>query len=380
MFGDLSSRELVLAVLLLVCDAFGLVLGARFLAGRATADRGLLRGFGLWALFGAFWATLFAAVAVLVLRNQFAVVRTVTHVLLFVMAPLSIARGIAWLRTGRRSAGLGPIAVGLGMVLVYLWAFLVEPRWVEFSTHRIETPRTAGLGAPLRVAILADIQTDAVGGYEEDVFREVAARRPDLVLLPGDFVQTYVPRRFREQAGKFRALFDLLEPWPRLGVFAVMGDIDPDPRLFDGTRVRVIDDLVVVPDGEPGLQLVGLSLAASRRPFGGALARRVEAFDGYSIVIGHAPDYAMPLLGGALRTEALCIAGHTHGGQVVVPGFGPPITLTSIPRRFAAGGMFELGAARLSVSRGVGLERGFAPRVRLFCRPEVVIVDLGPAR
>jgi len=70
----------------------------------------------------------------------------------------------------------------------------------------------------------------------------------------------------------------------------------------------------------------------------------------------------------------LLIAGHTHGGQVVVPGFGPPLTLTSVPREVAAGGLRELDGRRLYVSRGVGMERGWAPPLRLFCAPEVTLL------
>ncbi|MGA1526315.1 MAG: hypothetical protein ACO4CZ_20320, partial [Planctomycetota bacterium] len=243
----------------------------------------------------------------------------------------------------------------------YLWAFLVEPRWVEFSWHRVDTPKAAALAEPVRVAVLADIQTDAVGSYEEEVFRSVAAAAPDLVILPGDFVQAFAPR-FRGQRERFRALFDLLEPWPRHGVFAVLGDIDPDPTLFDGTRVQLIDDRAVVVGPSPGVQLIGRSLRRSRVPLDGADRAQIDAHGGYSIVVGHAPDYMIPVVEGGQAPEALFLAGHTHGGQIVVPGFGPPMTLTSVRRDVAAGGMHAFGDARVCVSRGVGMERGFAPR------------------
>jgi len=371
---DLSSRELALVVLLFVCDAFGLVVGARILLRR----RGLVAAALVWSAFGLVWAVGWGFGTAFVLRSRFALMRVVAHVLAFVMAPLAIARGIAWIRQGRPTAGLVPLAVGVGMALVYLWASLVEPRRIEFTEQRVTGPRLAALSAPLRVAILADVQTDAVGAYEADVFRRTAAARPDLVLLPGDFVQVGTVERFAREAARFRALFDLLDPWPRLGVFAVLGDVDPDPTIFDGTRVRLVDDIRTVVAGEPGLQIVGLSLGRSRAPLDGRTRATVESFPGFSIVVGHAPDYAIPLVEGESAPPMLCVAGHTHGGQVVVPGFGPPITLTAMPRRYAAGGLFRFGQAWLSVSRGVGLERGHAPRVRMFCRPQVVLIDLAP--
>lgn len=376
MFLDLTFREWALAALLLACDLGGLLLGARFLRSGRGRQAGVLPEFGRWLLFGATWGIVWAWVVAFAFASKFAVLRVLTHVAVFVLAPLSLGRGLSWVRRGRRNAAVLPTAVGLLMVGGYLWAFLVEPRWVEVTWHRIDTQKTANLAEPMRVAVLADIQTDAVGPYEEDVFRSVADLQPDLVILPGDFVQTFAPR-FREQREKFRALFDLLEPWPRYGVFAVLGDIDPDPTLFDGTRVQRIDDRSAVVGLSPGVQLLGRSLRRSREPLEPADIARIEAHDGYSIVVGHAPDYVLPILGADGGPEALFLAGHTHGGQIVVPGFGPPITLTSVPRGVAAGGLHAFGDARVCVSRGVGMERGFAPRVRLFCRPEVVMFELG---
>jgi len=85
----------------------------------------------------------------------------------------------------------------------------------------------------------------------------------------------------------------------------------------------------------------------------------------------------MRLLG---RVDAdLMVAGHTHGGQVQLPLIGPLITLSAVPRAWASG-VTELEPGRtLVVSRGVGMERGNAPRLRFLCRPEVVIVNVAAA-
>lgn len=71
----------------------------------------------------------------------------------------------------------------------------------------------------------------------------------------------------------------------------------------------------------------------------------------------------------------LVLAGHTHGGQVVVPFFGPPYTASRLPRRYA-GGLNDYRGIPLHVSRGVGMERGFAPQVRFLCPPEICVVDV----
>ena len=88
----------------------------------------------------------------------------------------------------------------------------------------------------------------------------------------------------------------------------------------------------------------------------------------------HRPDFAASILD--REVPILAVAGHTHGGQIAIPLFGPPMTLSDLPRAYA-GGFHRLGPyGALAVSRGVGMERAHAPRIRLFCPPELVVIDL----
>ena len=97
---------------------------------------------------------------------------------------------------------------------------------------------------------------------------------------------------------------------------------------------------------------------------------------GFHIVFGHAPDFSL----GDVRADLL-VAGHTHGGQVQIPGLGPIITYSRVPRGWAAGGATDLGDGRtLVVSRGIGMERMYAPRLRFACRPELVVIDVLPVK
>ena len=75
----------------------------------------------------------------------------------------------------------------------------------------------------------------------------------------------------------------------------------------------------------------------------------------------------------------LVLAGHTHGGQVVMPFFGPVVTASRLPRLFA-GGLHDFRGTPLHVSRGVGMERGFSPPVRFLCPPEICVLDLRLSR
>ncbi|MCC6785147.1 MAG: metallophosphoesterase [Planctomycetes bacterium] len=377
MIASLATRELALDVVLVALDLLGLFVGARLLGRRGMEDSGFLRDAALIVGFGVAWTLATTLLVYLGLHTRFGAMRAATHAVVFVTAPLAIGRGVLRCLGGSVGSGVVGIAGGLVVAAIYAWAHLVEPYRLEVTTHRIATPRAARLARPVTVALVADVQTDRVGDWEQHVFRVVADARPDLILFAGDYVQRADRERFREECAKFRAAVERIEPWPPLGVLAVIGDVDPDRTIFSGTRVRLLEDEAVIAGA--GLQVVGLTLASSRRPFDEALRARIEAFDGYSIVLGHAPDYSIPVIANRIRTEALLVAGHTHGGQIVVPGFGPPMTLSRVPRRIAAGGMHEFGEARVCVSRGTGMERGMAPRVRLFCPPQLVFFQIGPS-
>jgi predicted MPP superfamily phosphohydrolase len=91
-------------------------------------------------------------------------------------------------------------------------------------------------------------------------------------------------------------------------------------------------------------------------------------------VLGHSPNFSL----GQVSADLL-IAGHTHGGQVQIPFIGPMLTLSQVPRSWASGVVTIAPGKVLVVSRGVGMERGNAPRIRFRCRPELVILDLVPS-
>jgi predicted MPP superfamily phosphohydrolase len=72
----------------------------------------------------------------------------------------------------------------------------------------------------------------------------------------------------------------------------------------------------------------------------------------------------------------LTLSGHTHGGQVRLPFFGPPIVPSAYGRRFASGHIVE-GGRHLLVSSGLGLS---GLPVRFMVPPEIALVTLGAPR
>ena len=249
--------------------------------------------------------------------------------------------------------------------LVGLDSFLLEPHWLEVTRLKISSKRIAD---PLRVAVLADLQTDNVGRYEERILELVAAEEPDLVLLAGDYLQTYNQAAYEKLKRDFHALMKRSPLKAPLGTYAVKGNVDwPDwSQLFSGLGVVTFERTSSLDLGP--VVLTGLTLKDSSNP-----ALSVSSENKFHIVLGHMPDYSLGQVEGDLL-----IAGHTHGGQVRMPLLGPIFTLSKIPRAWASGMTLIDQNKYLLVSRGIGMERGQAPRMRFLCRPELVIVNLVP--
>ncbi|MEZ6037163.1 MAG: hypothetical protein R3F29_06760 [Planctomycetota bacterium] len=313
--------------------------------------------------------------------GNFAVLRGFAHAIGCVILPVWLLRAAVLWRRHRWLAALllAAFVVGEGC---YLWAREVEPFRLEVTTHRVTSEKLRGLARPLRVACVADLQTDAIGDYEVSVFDRLVELQPDLVLFLGDYLQLEGDELAAELP-KLRA--QLLKLAPPLGMFAVEGDVDwpagGAAGVYQGTAVRALDDGATSLPGVP-IDLIGLGRRRSRMEFVDAgLLRRAGsqgAGERFPIVFGHAPDFMQSVLRSGLDLDCLMLAGHTHGGQIQVPGFGPVMTLSSVPRWLAGGGVFARGRAWLGVSRGIGMERGHAPRVRFCCRPQLMVIELGP--
>ncbi len=257
-------------------------------------------------------------------------------------------------------SGLAPLC----LVAVGVWSHWIEPNWLEINSVTLHSSK---IEQPLTIAVVADIQTDRIGSYERKVIRQVVAQQPDLILLTGDYLQG--------SGAEVSRLVDPLRQLLRdehftapLGVFAVRGDIDHKSwaQSFAGLPITTLEATTTFELED--FTLSGLSAFESR--YGPAA---LPVSDRFHIVFGHAPDYALHSLSADLQ-----IAGHTHGGQVRLPFLGPPITFSRVPRSWAAG-VTDLGGGRtLVVSRGIGMERGSAPRLRFLCRPEIVVLHVLP--
>ena len=264
-----------------------------------------------------------------------------------------------------------------GLFTTYVEGYRLEPNMLRVRRHSVDRAIGAADATMIRILHVTDIQTPVIGPHEELALRTGLSYRPDLIVLTGDYVQDELGRPTEEQAARdLRALIARIGFSASLGVFATEGDVGPSCRdVFVGMLVRCLVDenaLVTLPGGDT-LAITGLSRRAGRMRDSAWLGRLLNLgpHGDHHMVISHAPDFvdSMP------EQVDLVLAGHTHGGQVVLPFFGPPKTASRLPRLYA-GGLHDYQGIPLHVSRGVGMERGFDVPVRFLCPPEICILDV----
>jgi len=342
--------------LLLACTHFFL---ARVLRAR-TARAYTAISLPVLGCVAAFAASLFA---LLPSQGGFGFFRLMAWAI-FLHGPIALC--LAARRFGRESrVGFYASLTAAGLILAVAFdAFLIEPKWIEVNRLTIES---AKVSKPIRLVLVSDIQTDKVGEYEQRCLSLAMEQKPDAIFFSGDYIQLPA-REIRPEQEALARVFEEVGLAAPLGIYAVQGNTDNVgwERVFGRVDANLFIKRGVVQSGE--LQVTGLTMKQSFN-----VRTKVRESSKFHIVLGHAPDFALN------EIEAdLLLAGHCHGGQVQLPFVGPLITLSQVPRAWAAG-MTELDEdTTLVVSRGVGMERNAAPRMRFLCRPEVVVIDVIP--
>lgn len=282
------------------------------------------------------------------------------HVPLYLVA-VGIRPQLRWMR-----AVLAMLLIGI--ISITWYSFRIEPFQLEVSRFTVVS---AKVDRPLKIGVLADFQTDHFGDYEKDALRKLIAEKPDLIVMPGDFLQANSAPQWEALRDEMNAFLRHISFSAPCGVYAVGGNTDFRrrwPEIFAGLGFETMLDTRTIQAER--FALTGLSVEDSfDRQF-----RPRSSVDPLHIVLGHAPDFA---LSPHLRAD-LMIAGHTHGGQVRLPWIGPLVTFSQVPRSWAAGLTQVQPGRSLIVSRGVGMERRDAPRLRFLCRPQLVIVTVIP--
>jgi predicted MPP superfamily phosphohydrolase len=303
----------------------------------------------------------------------------VAHVLYLDLVVVIPVGGLALLIAGPRDRVTRAVGVAaLLLALVGVYGTFVEPRRLVLERTDVPLDPARTGGRPVSVAVLSDIQFRKVGAHEREAVARTMRERPDVILLPGDIHQG--PRGSLE-----RTLPELRELLSTLrapgGVFFVLGDaegLSKARRELAGTGVRLLHDEVARIRVRGRDITIGGIQRSWRSPAASAVISMLEETPGAGdvrILLAHRPDAGLVLRRGT-RVD-LTVAGHTHGGQIAPPGIGPLVVASGVPRDVGGGGLHDLGGGRrIYVSRGIGMERGHAPPVRIGAPPEISLLRL----
>jgi len=261
------------------------------------------------------------------------------------------------------------------LVFLALWAFVIEPSRLVLRETRITLPSWPAKIKGLRIAVISDLHAGSPFITLDKIHQIVEmtnAARPDLILLPGDFVVGGVPGgRFMEPEVIASALKGLRA---RFGVFATLGNHDwwyngqRVKRSLENAGITVLEneDAMIERDGA-AIWVVGIGDKWESNPdIPSALAKVDDSAP--IIAITHNPD----IFPSIPARVALTIAGHTHGGQVALPIIGRPIVPSDFGERYAAGHIVE-GSKHLFVTSGIGTS--ILP-VRFRVPPEISLLTI----
>lgn len=281
------------------------------------------------------------------------------------------------------AAAAGLLASGMGAVTA--WAAGIEPHW-RLTVARYDLRVPSWTGAPLTIALVTDLHACEPFmplGRIEEIVAATNALGADLVLLGGDYVAGLGAWKARdlepeEWAAPLGALHAPLGVWSVLGNHDWWAETGPGPvrAALEAVGIPVLENQSVPIAGSDGFWLAGLGDQLARRGRGrrwrgvddlpGTLAQVED--DRPVVLLAHEPD----IFRRVDERVSLTLAGHTHGGQVWLPGVGRPAIPSRLGAHLAYGHVVDRGR-HLVVSSGLGLS---GVPVRFLVPPEIALVTL----
>lgn len=230
-------------------------------------------------------------------------------------------------------------------------AFLIEPRWLKPRVIRLCTGKPT-----LRVAHFTDLHYKGDKKFALRLVARINRLEPHLVCFTGDLFDE--PEHLPEALERLRQIKAPLygvpgnhDFWGRAN-FALIRD------AFASTGGRwLMDESVQTADGKTTIHG-----AAARPP---TFEPNPET---KNVLLMHYPDWVEQV---STRRFDLILAGHSHGGQVRLPFFGPVIETVNAAKYSL--GLYRTQAGPLYVGSGVGW---FYTRARFNCRPELALLEL----
>ncbi len=246
----------------------------------------------------------------------------------------------------------------------------IEPTWVEFTELELVVKTLPPQFDGFRIAHITDTH---LGAY---VSRRFLIRQIDHLNRLGCDVAVFTGDLISNSYRKVSTASEIIgRADAPFGKFAVLGN--HDYRVGHGHVERQLslhgyrvmhNESFRIGIGDEAIHIVGIDDLWSATPNPELATQGIDRRNETVIALMHNPDMFPQLAG---KGYDVILAGHTHGGQVVLPWWGPPIVPSAYGQLFASG-LVERKGTRMYVSRGVGRLMW----MRWNCRSELPIVTL----
>jgi predicted MPP superfamily phosphohydrolase len=237
------------------------------------------------------------------------------------------------------------------------WRGIRNAAKVAIQHNRIDSPHLPNAFDGFTIVQLSDLHVEMSEGALERAIDLLGEARYDVCILTGDYRSGTCGPYDRTLAGMARVRDALKGP-----IYGVLGDHDTIGMVpgLEAMGIRVLlNESAVIERGDQRLYLGGINDA---RSYGVDNIEKTAAaipHDEFSILISHTPEAGFNVL----------LSGHTHGGQICLPG-GIPITLNSVLPRYMGSGAWKYHDMIGYTSVGAG--SSVVP-VRFNCPPEIAL-------
>ena len=259
---------------------------------------------------------------------------------------------------------------------LFWYSFVFEPNNIQVEEVSIKIENLPESFNNTKIAHLTDFHSYEFGKREKRVLEILDSIDPDFIFITGDFIDH-----------RTKDISSCQEFWSELGnryqgrVYSVLGNHEYWIDHIDASSIKKLleeSGIVVLSNenekifqGDEYIYLLGVD-----DPHTGNDDLKKSAINTYEnipkILLAHSPDIINDLESLERENIDLILAGHTHGGQVVIPFMRPYWTPTKNRGKYASG-LFEINEMNLYVNRGIGMA---VYPIRFNCPPEITVIEL----
>lgn len=268
------------------------------------------------------------------------------------------------------------ISLFLLMILLIVWGFLSE-REVGITTYNIGSDKVNGT---LRIALLSDLHNREFGENNNHLIEAISDSEPDVIIMCGDMVMEDDPD-IHVILQLCKNLCEIADIYYVLGNHEGVLEYSPDGLQVPLDRYLLEAGVTVCYSGEYPISYAGgeidcfaVSMQPERYEIDEGIKKEFQEFiekDTFKLVVSHYPSIIYETFYD--ENFDLGLAGHFHGGQIIIPGIGGLYHKDTgfFPKYY--GGLYQLKLGKLIVTRGLG-SSSLIPRINN--KPEFVIINI----